>query len=219
MTFNSGQTSAGTPVFMPPEQIINFKYVKPVSDVFSMGATMYFLLTGAFPFDFSSKRDPLDVVLNNEVIPIRKRFPSVPKPLASAIDRAVTKEKKNRYPDAGGAAVGLEIIHPMKSIHANKVNIAISDSPHPVLVDFFSPSCPPCTALLPVLEELAIEFAGRVDFVKADAMADDESLKLSASLGIRAVPTLILFKNGTEAARRTGAASKAALASWLLENL
>jgi len=101
MTFNSGQTSAGTPVFMPPEQITNFKYVKPVSDVFSFAATMYFLLTGAFPFDFSSKRDPLDVVLNNEVIPIRKRFPSVPKLLASAIDRAVTKEKKNRYPDAG----------------------------------------------------------------------------------------------------------------------
>jgi thioredoxin 1 len=107
----------------------------------------------------------------------------------------------------------------MKTIHANQVTIAISDSPHPVLVDFFSKSCPPCTALTPVLEELAADFDGRIDFVKADAMADDESLKLSASLGIRAVPTLILFKNGTEAARRTGAASKAALASWLLENL
>lgn len=47
---STGKT-AGTPVFMPPEQIINFKYVKPVSDVFSMGATMYFLLTGVFPFD------------------------------------------------------------------------------------------------------------------------------------------------------------------------
>ena len=107
----------------------------------------------------------------------------------------------------------------MKTIHANQLNLAISESPHPVLVDFFSKSCPPCTALSPVLEELAVEFDGRIDFVKVDAMADDESLKISAELGIRAVPTLILFKNGTEVARRTGAASKSALASWLMENL
>lgn len=72
---------------------------------------------------------------------------------------------------------------------------------------------------MPVLEELAADFDGRIDFVKADAMEDDPSLKISAALGIRAVPTLILFKNGTEAARRTGVDSKAALASWLLENL
>lgn len=96
----TGKT-AGTPVFMPPEQIINFKYVKPVSDVFSMGATLYFLLTGAFPFDFPAKRDPMDVILNDDVIPIRKRLASLLKPLAAAIDRAVTKKHKDRYPDAG----------------------------------------------------------------------------------------------------------------------
>ena len=107
----------------------------------------------------------------------------------------------------------------MKTIHANQLNLAISESPHPVLVDFFSKSCPPCAALMPVLQELAADFDGRILFVKADAMSDDESLKLSAALGIRAVPTLILFKNGTEAARRSGVSSKASLASWLLENL
>ncbi|MEI8309842.1 MAG: serine/threonine-protein kinase [Verrucomicrobiota bacterium] len=96
----TGKT-AGTPVFMPPEQIINFKYVKPVSDVFSMGATMYYLLNGAFPFDFPEKRDPMDVILNDDVVPIRKRLASLPKPLASAIDRAVTKKHKDRYSDAG----------------------------------------------------------------------------------------------------------------------
>ena len=107
----------------------------------------------------------------------------------------------------------------MNNIHANQLNLAVSESPHPVLVDFFSKSCMPCTAMMPVLEELAAAFDGRIQFVKADATADDESLKISAELGIRAVPTLILFKNATEAARRTGAASKSALASWLLENL
>jgi len=96
----TGKT-AGTPVFMPPEQIINFKYVKPVSDVFSMGATLYYLLTGSFPFEFTEKRDPMDVILNDDVVPIRKRIASIPKPLAATIDRAVTKKHKDRFPDAG----------------------------------------------------------------------------------------------------------------------
>ncbi|MCX6970170.1 MAG: serine/threonine-protein kinase [Verrucomicrobia bacterium] len=93
--------TAGTPVFMPPEQIINFKYVKPVSDVFSMGATMYYLLTGTFPFDFPAKRDPMDVILNDEVVSIRSRKSAISKPLAAVIDRAVAKKHKDRYSDAG----------------------------------------------------------------------------------------------------------------------
>jgi len=104
--------TAGTPVFMPPEQIINFKYVKPVSDVFSMGATMYYLLTGSFPFDFPDKRDPMDVILNDDVVPIRKRAPSLPKPLAAAIDHAVTKKHKERYPNAGELLTALKKAHP-----------------------------------------------------------------------------------------------------------
>ena len=107
----TGKT-AGTPVFMPPEQIINFKYVKPVSDVFSMGATMYYLLTGAFPFEFPAKRDPMDVILNDDVIPIRKRGHSIPKPLAAAIDRAVTKKHKDRFLDAGEFLAALKIATP-----------------------------------------------------------------------------------------------------------
>ena len=95
----TGKT-AGTPVFMPPEQIINFKYVKPVSDVFSMGATMYYLLTGAFPFDFPAKRDPIDVILNDTTVRIRSRRSAIPKTLAAVIDQAVTKKHKDRYQDA-----------------------------------------------------------------------------------------------------------------------
>ena len=96
---STGKT-AGTPVFMPPEQIVNFTYVKPVSDVFSIGATMYYLLTGEFPFEFPAKRDPIDVLLNDDVVAIRKRVPSVPKALAAAIDRAVTKKHKDRFINA-----------------------------------------------------------------------------------------------------------------------
>jgi hypothetical protein len=91
----TGKT-AGTPVFMPPEQIINFKYVKPLSDVFSMGATMYFLLTGTFPFDFTPKRDPIDVILNDDVVPIAKRNAKIPKALCAVIDKIGNRGQGNR---------------------------------------------------------------------------------------------------------------------------
>ena len=91
---------AGTPVFMPREQITNFKYIKPVSDVWSMGATIYNMLTGAFPYPFSNKRDPIDVILNEDVVPLRKRDKSLPAPLADVIDRALAKRTKDRFQTA-----------------------------------------------------------------------------------------------------------------------
>jgi pSer/pThr/pTyr-binding forkhead associated (FHA) protein len=91
---------AGTPLFMPPEQITNFKYVKPVSDVWSMGATIYNVLTGQFPYSFDKKRDPIDIILNEDVVPIRTRDSSIPKPLAGVIDKAVSKRAKQRFADA-----------------------------------------------------------------------------------------------------------------------
>jgi len=61
---------------------------------------MYYLLTGAFPFDFPAKRDPIDVILNEITVPIRSRRSAIPKPLAAVIDQAVTKKHKDRYRDA-----------------------------------------------------------------------------------------------------------------------
>lgn len=88
---------AGTPVFMPREQITNFKYVKPVSDVWSMGATIYNMLTGAYPYPFSKDRDPIDVILNEDAVPIRKRDKSISVDLAAVIDRSLATKTKERY--------------------------------------------------------------------------------------------------------------------------
>ena len=91
---------AGTPVFMPREQITNFKYVKPVSDVWSMGATIYNMLTGDFHAQFSKDRDPIDVILNEDVVPIRKRDKSLPASLAGVLDKALAKQAKDRFQNA-----------------------------------------------------------------------------------------------------------------------
>jgi pSer/pThr/pTyr-binding forkhead associated (FHA) protein len=92
---------AGTPYFVPREQITNFKYVKPVSDVWSMGATIYNMLTGAVPYPFNEERDPIDVILNEQIIPIHQRDRSLPKPFAQVIDRAISDKTKDRYQTAG----------------------------------------------------------------------------------------------------------------------
>jgi len=92
---------AGTPVFMPPEQITNFKYVKPVSDVWSFAASLYQLLTGKFPYRFDPKRDPIDIILNEKPVPIRDRMPGLEKNLATVIDKALVRNPKDRFPDAG----------------------------------------------------------------------------------------------------------------------
>jgi pSer/pThr/pTyr-binding forkhead associated (FHA) protein len=91
---------AGTPYFIPREQLINFKYAKPVSDVWSMGATIYNMLTGQLPYEFSQSRDPIDVILNDNVVPIHKRDTSLPVALADVLDKALAKEVNERYQTA-----------------------------------------------------------------------------------------------------------------------
>lgn len=92
---------AGSPPFMPPEQILNYRFAKPVSDVFSTGATLYYMLTGQFVYDIKrSRRWYLDI-LEGQPVQIRKRDSKVDKDLAAVIDRSVRKEPADRYQDAG----------------------------------------------------------------------------------------------------------------------
>jgi hypothetical protein len=93
-------SAGGTPLYMPREQLTNFKYVKPVSDIWSMGATFYHMVTGRGPRKFPKGRDPVDVVLNDDVIPVRSAEPEFPKKLAKVIDRSLAVHVKDRYQTA-----------------------------------------------------------------------------------------------------------------------
>jgi serine/threonine protein kinase len=91
---------AGTPVFMPKEQLTNFKYVKPVTDVWSMGATFYNMLSGDTPRDFPRGCDQIEVVLRGEIVPLSKRVPGIPKGISAVLDKAIQASPKERFVDA-----------------------------------------------------------------------------------------------------------------------
>ena len=74
---------------------------KPVSDVWSFAASLYQLLTGKFPYRFDSKRDLIDIILNENPVPIRDRMPGLAKEIAAVIDKALVRNPKDRFPDAG----------------------------------------------------------------------------------------------------------------------
>ncbi len=93
-------TVAGTYQFMAREQLTSYRQARPTTDVWSMAATLYFLLTGQYPRDFAPQSDPLAVVLRGGVVPLCDRDPSVPRDLAAVIDRALDDEPARRFPGA-----------------------------------------------------------------------------------------------------------------------
>jgi thioredoxin 1 len=85
----------------------------------------------------------------------------------------------------------------------------------PVVVDFWAEWCGPCKQIGPSLEELSIEYDGKVKIVKVNV---DDNPVSPGQLGVRGIPALFLFKNGEMIATKTGAAPKSELQKWIDES-
>jgi len=100
----------GTFIYMAPEQITNYRFVKPPADIYSLGVCLYYMLTGHFPYPVPSplqivkgeiwnvsENELIDFILYKEPIPIKEIKPEIPDEIAKVIDTALKKDIEKRY--------------------------------------------------------------------------------------------------------------------------
>jgi len=97
-------------------------------------------------------------------------------------------------------------------VNENNFQKYVYNTDLPVIVDFWASWCAPCVQFSPIFEQAAAGWEPRVRFVKVDA---DSTPSLSQKLGIRSIPTLLLFHKGKEIERRSGAMPAQMFDQWL----
>jgi len=92
----------------------------------------------------------------------------------------------------------------------------VNSSDQPILVDFWAEWCGPCKLIAPILEEMAVEYEGKLRIVKVDV---DESPDVARRYEVMSIPTLVVFQDGVAKKRMIGAKGKGQLAQELAEFL
>jgi serine/threonine-protein kinase len=103
---------AGTFAYMPPEQIKDFRNVKPTSDIYALGMTAYSLLAGDTALDVGAAGDmaaTVRAIFDGQIVPLRQRVPEVPERVAEIIERALAKDPAHRWQSA--AAMRTALMH------------------------------------------------------------------------------------------------------------
>ena len=103
--------------------------------------------------------------------------------------------------------------HPVVLTDAN-FDRHVAKSGLPVVVDFWAPWCGPCRVLAPAFEETARRMEPAIRFAKLNT---DEAQEIAARFGIRSIPTLMVFRNGREIARQSGAMGAEQLSRWVTD--
>src|SRR5262245_45140605 len=102
---------AGTLAYMSPEQLRNFRDVKPQSDIYAVGMTAYSLLSGSLALDLTNKssvNDTIRAIFEQPAVPMSQRAPHVPRPVCEIIDRALAKDPAQRWQTAAAMRNALQ---------------------------------------------------------------------------------------------------------------
>lgn len=132
-------------------------------------------------------------------MPDTKRTATVMCPFCATLNR-VDMDRAADRPKCGQCEKPILLDRPVK-VTDETMEKVIHGSGVPVLVDFYADWCMPCKAMAPVLDQLAHDLQGELLVAKLDT---DRNPTMAVHYGIRGIPTLILFKEGTEYRRQTG---------------
>lgn len=90
----------GSLAYMAPEQVIDCRFAGPSCDIYAVGVTLYHLLSGELPLEFSTQRSALAVILEGKLIPLESRCPGTPPELAALVHRAMERDAPKRFESA-----------------------------------------------------------------------------------------------------------------------